>query len=160
MLFWGVKVFLKCAAAVFCSLFSGIFLLILNSSYLPNSAVQADRREYYLFSPSSQATIAETYGFLEAFFLEGECAFYSLERIGAAYGADGERAISAFKDSLISAARATVCFEEEASGTRSYYCYSPILKGGVYIEGYSVNLHIAVREGTVAVGSPIVFGGY
>lgn len=158
MAFWRLKRFFQRAAAIAAALFLALFLLAIHSSRLPQTEVRADRREYYLYSASSQAQIRETYDFSEWFCVEGECAFYSSEEICKRFA--GGEARSAFKDDLIETTGATVCFEEEICGTRSYYCYSPQLRGGVILNGFMVNLHIAARENSVAVGSPVVFGGY
>ena len=66
----------------------------------------------------------------------------------------------AFAEDFISAYDAKLCFAEEIGGTLSFYCYSPRLKGGVILNGRKINLHIAVRAESVAVGTPIIFGGY
>lgn len=158
MAFWILKRFFQRLAALAAVLFLALFLLAIHSSRLPRTEVRADRREYYLYSASSLAQIRETCDFFELFFVEGECAVYSLEEIGKRFA--GEEARTAFKNELIAMTGAMVCFEEEICGTRSYYCYSPRLRGGAVLNGCVVNLHIAVRENSVAVGSPVVFGGY
>ncbi len=55
---------------------------------------------------------------------------------------------------------ARLLFEEETGGVKNYYLYSPDLGGGVMIEGYLVNLHIALGAEETAVGTPLIFGGY
>ena len=55
---------------------------------------------------------------------------------------------------------AELLFEEETDGTVNKYLYSPDLGGGVMLEGYLVNLHIALRAEETAVGTPLIFGGY
>ena len=52
-----------------------------------------------------------------------------------------------------------VC-REDAAGVSNYYFYSRRLGGGVDLYGARVNLHVAVRGGAAAVGSPLIFGGY
>ena len=110
-------------------------------------------REYYLYSPSSQAYIAQTYGVEEMFSVTGECAKYTFDA-----RAQAER----FIQSLQKEWGAKVRFVEEVCGITSYYCYSPRLFGGVCLQGQAVNLHIAVKADgrSVAVASPIIFGGY
>lgn len=56
--------------------------------------------------------------------------------------------------------RARLLFTEEACGVTNYYLYSPVLGDCVSLNGYSVNLHIAVGEEQTAAGTPLVFGGY
>lgn len=55
---------------------------------------------------------------------------------------------------------AELLFQEEAAGVINYYMYSPKLSGGVSINGYLVNLHVAVTGEQTKVGTPIIFGGY
>lgn len=55
---------------------------------------------------------------------------------------------------------ARLLFSESAGGVDNYYYYSPRLGGAVRLYGHPVNLHIAVRAGGAAVGSPLIFGGY
>ncbi len=38
--------------------------------------------------------------------------------------------------------------------------YSPRLTGGIHLDGKRVNVQIALRDGTVTVGSPLIFGSY
>ncbi len=56
--------------------------------------------------------------------------------------------------------RAELLFEEHVCGIANYYLYSPLLGSGVLLDGYAVNLHIAVGEETTTVGTPLIFGGY
>lgn len=64
------------------------------------------------------------------------------------------------KDALIARFCAKVLFTEEACGVVNYYCYSPLLRGGVRIYGRLVNLHIALSGEQTAVGSPLILGGF
>ncbi len=52
-----------------------------------------------------------------------------------------------------------VLFTESAAGITSYYC-SARLPYSVVLDGEKINLHIAVCENSIKVGSPIIFGGY
>ena len=55
---------------------------------------------------------------------------------------------------------AEILFYEEVSGVLSYYAYTDAWTDGVYIYGRKINLHVAVGDGYLAVGTPIIFGGY
>ena len=55
---------------------------------------------------------------------------------------------------------AELLFEEDVCGVKNYYLYSPDLGGGVYLNGYLVNLHIATGKEETAAGTPLIFGGY
>jgi hypothetical protein len=68
---------------------------------------------------------------------------------------------SADADEIAENYQATLLFQEEAAGVASYYFYTPLFKNGISLGGQTVNLHIAVRQdGTVAVGTPLLFGGF
>lgn len=54
---------------------------------------------------------------------------------------------------------AELLFTEESCGVKNYYLYSPCFSDCVRLNGYCVNLHIAVRGEQTAVGSPLIFGG-
>ena len=56
--------------------------------------------------------------------------------------------------------KAAEVFVEEAEGTTSYYCFSPLLKRSVIIKGREINLHIAVKNDEVTVGTPLIFGSF
>ena len=55
---------------------------------------------------------------------------------------------------------AELLFCEKACGVESFYAFSPQLFQGVLVNGRTVNLHIAVSETAVAVGSPMIFDGF
>ena len=55
---------------------------------------------------------------------------------------------------------AKLLFCEKACGVTSFYAFSPQLFQGVLVNGRTVNLHIAVSETAVAVGSPMIFDGF
>lgn len=64
------------------------------------------------------------------------------------------------KNELMTRFRAKVLFTEEAAGVTNYYCYSPLLKESVLLNGQRVNLHIAVSSSQTAAGTPMIFGGF
>ncbi len=106
---------------------------------------------FYTASASSNARIVVTAGEDAAktkrrlFCLTGESTAYADARAAfdeaARYGAE-------------------LVFSERAGEVCNYYYYAPGLAGAVYLGGHAVNLHIAVRGGGAAVGSPLIFGGY
>lgn len=110
---------------------------------------QAESYRFYLGASSSAASFSSDSPLtdkLTAAGIAGESAEY-----------EGDR----FED-LQKLFRARLLFREEACGVVNYYLYSPSLGACVYLNGYAVNLHIAVKEdGTrTAAGTPIIFGGY
>lgn len=52
-----------------------------------------------------------------------------------------------------------VIFSEELSDSVNYYCTAS-LPYSVELYGEEINLHICVKESSVTVASPIIFGGY
>ncbi len=104
-------------------------------------------RSFYLSSPSSQAEIREEVIYLDFCKLQGQSVAFT--------GAPEESA-----EEIIAAYGAEVVFIEEACGVKSYYCVSPRFSRGILLGGRFVNLHIAVEGERLAVGSPIIFGGF
>ena len=62
-------------------------------------------------------------------------------------------------DKFLSGVGGKIIFSENAAGITNYYCTAD-LPYSVAIDGTVINLHIAVCEGVVKVGTPIIFGGY
>ena len=93
----------------------------------------------------------------EAVVLEGDALplLLSSEVRGESAVFQGDRA-----EDLLRAYRARVLFIEEAAGTVSYYCHSPLLGEGLLLNGKAVNLHIAAGRGQTAAGTPLLFGGF
>lgn len=52
-----------------------------------------------------------------------------------------------------------VLFTEELTDSVNYYCEAN-LPYSVELYGKTVNLHICVKDGSVTIGTPIIFGGY
>ncbi len=52
-----------------------------------------------------------------------------------------------------------IIFTEELADSVNYYCKAN-LPYSVTLYGQEINLHICVKEGSVTVASPIIFGGY
>lgn len=146
---YGLRQFLKAAAALAGALLSALFVYLMHSSTFAGG-----ESTYYLYSASSQAEIRSTLSLADLAHLKGESAVY----VGV-QSETGESAEEVVKR-ITAAYRAEICFVEEIGGTASFYCYSGDLKDGVILNGKKVNLHIAVRADSVAVGTPIIFGGY
>lgn len=93
----------------------------------------------------------------EAVVLEGDALplLLSPEVRGESAVFQGDRA-----EELLRAYRARVLFIEEAAGTVSYYCHSPLLGEGLLLNGEEVNLHIAAGREQTAAGTPLLFGGF
>ena len=108
-------------------------------------------REYYLFSPSSQATIQRGVEPCDYFYVTGEKAVFLFET---------EEDAGRYAMKLLKAQDATVVFEEVVADVRSMYAHTKRIGTGVRIGGAYINLHIVLSGKQVQVGTPIVFGGY
>ena len=73
----------------------------------------------------------------------GECAEYSVLDI----------------QSFIKSVNGEIVFVETLSDSVNYYCKAD-LPYSVNLYGEEINLHICVKENSVKVGSPIIFGGF
>lgn len=107
-------------------------------------------RTFYLHTPSSQAVQTQTLSLLQTFFVEGESVVF--ERENTDMGAAVQEILDEYGGAVL--------WEEEACGVTSVYAFSPNLAGGIYVNGRYVNLHIAYTSGRMAVGSPMIFGGF
>ena len=127
------------ALCICCALF--VLLLILSPVFAGGSGY-----ELYTCATSSSQIIHTEHPFLEKLTLRvrGESARY-----------EGDKSAE-----LIEAFRARLLFCEEACGVKNYYLYSPFLGEGVAVNGYTVNLHIAVSGEQTAAGTPLIFGGF
>ena len=106
---------------------------------------RGERHEFYTGTSSDEIVLARSP--LEKLLLsniKGESVRY-----------EGDRA-----EELIARFNAEILFTEEAAGVTNYYCYSPMLKGGVVLCGALVNLHVAVSGNRTAAGTPVIFGGF
>lgn len=63
-------------------------------------------------------------------------------------------------DRLLSRLHATVVFSQSLGSITEYCCISPLVKGGVSVDGSRVNVQIAVTDTAVYVGSPLILGAY
>jgi hypothetical protein len=112
---------------------------------------------FYLDSPSSTAKIITC----------NNAAPLSAMRLFLSSRLTGESTVYASPPSETSVTdlakhyQATLLFQEESAGITSYYFYTPLFKNGVSLGGQTVNLHIAIRpNGTLAIGTPLLFGGF
>ena len=51
-------------------------------------------------------------------------------------------------------------FLEKVGDVLSYYGYAQGLRDTLCLDGYAVNLHVAVTDERCVVGTPIIFGGF
>ena len=141
---WRVKEFFRLALViVFVLLVAAVFLLANVSRF---STLEGER-VFYLESASSQGLRSEKLKFSDLFSIRGESVIL-------------QRSATSELQELFTELQAEVLFTEEACGVTSYYAYSPKILDGVYVQGQKVNLHVAVNESRVVVGSPIIFDGF
>ena len=114
------------------------------------------KRVYFLDSPSSQGLRKERLTVGELTRVKGECVFTDI----SAY--DGGRYLTKEEIACEIVARygAEIHFTEEINGVVSYYAYTSNWQDNLYINGVKVNLHIAIGEERLAVGTPIIFDGF
>ena len=137
-LFFTIKAFITAAVIIGCLIF---VYLILNSPVF----MGGERYEFYTGTSSEEIVLARSP--LEKLTLKnltGESVRYRGDRV----------------EELLSRFGAEVLFIEEAAGVMNYYCYSPVLKEAVILNGQLINLHIALSCDTTAAGTPIIFGGF
>jgi len=147
--------FSKCKRAI-CTLLSiavclSAFVVFQSAKVCRLSAIQG-QRTFYLYSLSSQATQKQTLKFSDLFRVQGESVRFDFS--------DTDDKKQALVQEILQTYRAELVVKEEILGTVSYYAYAPTLFNGVYVNGKKVNLHIAIGETQVAVGTPIIFGGF
>ena len=116
-----------------------------------SSGVLTVEGEYYLYSPSSRAKIVEKLSLQDLPWYTGEKRVFRFQTQEEA----GRYALK-----LLSERRAQVIFEETVAGVYSIYAYVRGGGVGVALRGAPVNLHLALFENCVQVGTPIIFGGY
>ena len=143
---WAYKLsaWLRFVLAVLLAVGIFIFASVFSLSAFP----QESDKEYYLYTPSSQAEIANQVSVFKLLYIKGECA-----RVECA---DAQ----AYLQATIEKYNAEVVKVESFDGGISYYCYSPKLKNPVLLDGAFVNLHIVVKGSSILLGTPLVFGGY
>ena len=138
---------LKNSARLFFALFLSTAILFLFPILSTSKFSDLEgRRTFFLDSASSQGLRKEKISFLDIFRVKGECARFSTSQHSA--------------KELLLRYQAKVLFVEEVADKSSYYCYTEKWSGGIFINGYKVNLHIAVGEEETVIGFPIIFDGY
>ena len=113
-------------------------------------------RTYFLDSASSQGLQKSSLDWMDIARVKGECVYTEI----SAYAGGRYLTKDEIAEEIIKKYGAEVLFCEEVSGVLSYYAYTDAWADGVYIYGRKINLHVAVGDEYLAVGTPIVFGGY
>ena len=113
-------------------------------------------RTYFLDSASSQGLQKNSLSILDIARVKGECVQTEI----FTYTQGRYLTKSEIAEEIIQKYQAEILFCEEAGGTLSYYGYVSAWSDGVWLYGRKVNLHVAVGEERLSVGTPIIFGGY
>ena len=140
-----LKNFIATAGALLLALSFVFFSQVLSVSRF---ASLDGERSFYLKSTSSQAIVKQKLAPWEVFAIKGESIVFPCE--------DREETLAA----LTKKYGAKILFEEDASGSISYYCITSRWSDGIKVNGVFVNLHIAFNGKQCAVGSPLLFGGF
>ena len=148
MFFWRLKHFFVTLTAMVVAF--GLAILVYAANAVKLQGVEGERI-FYLRSASSQGLRAETLTIETLFCIKGESVTFCLGE-GQNEWREARKIMKKY--------RAERVFEECVCGVTSYYCYTPQWTGGIVVGGRTVNLHIAVGEGRVTVGTPIIFDGY
>ncbi len=147
---------------VFTKLKNGILVLLavvltliscffLKSAYICRFSDLEGTRVFYLYSASSQGLRKERLSLQDITSVRGESVRFIIE--------DGEN-IEKVATDIVQKYNADLLFCEEACGVTLYYCYTELWSDFIVVNGYRVNLHIAISENTGTVGSPIIFDGF
>ena len=123
--------------------------LFVRGAYASKFAQIQGERTFYLDSRSSQALAVSELTWQDLFRVKGESVRF-------AFSGDTEAKAQA----LLRQYGAEVLFVEEAGDTLSYYCYTPRFGTGVLVNGVWVNLHLAISAERMALGYPLIFGGF
>lgn len=113
-------------------------------------------RVYFLDRTSSQGLQTSSLSFWDITRVKGECVCTTIsDYVGGRYLTREE-----IVKEIVQNYNAELLFCEEVNGIISYYAYTRDWSDGIYLYGRKVNLHVAIGEENLAVGAPIIFGGY
>ena len=137
---------LKKMLVIFLSSLIVISLFVFNSSPVFNNF--ADEYEVYLtdFSCSNQIIKADKHNYPFILNVKGESAVLKKEDFNL--------------QSFLNTFSAKLVLEESDENYSCYYAYSPNIKSAKKVKDKTVNLHIAITDDCVKVGSPIIFGSF
>lgn len=61
---------------------------------------------------------------------------------------------------LLSKLQANVVYIQQLQDIMTVYAFSPLIVGGVWVDGNFINIQVALSCGVVHVGSPLILGSY
>lgn len=129
---------------------------LVKAAHLSRFADIDGTRTYFLDSASSQGLQKNTLSFLDVARVKGECVRTEI----SAYAGGRTLSKEEIAEEITRKYKANVLFYEEVDGILSYYAYVADWADGIWLYGQKVNLHVAVGETYLSVGTPIIFGGY
>ena len=153
MFAYRLKNFICVTLAVLFALF---FAVGVKSATVTRFADLEGERVYFLDSASSQGLRKETLSIADLTRVKGECVFAEISTFNGGMSLTKEE----LAQNIAAHYGGEILFQEETCGVVSYYAYTPRWQGGLYINGVKINLHIAVGEDRLAVGTPIIFDGF
>ncbi len=139
-------------AVVFC-LACGVWV---KSANLVRLASIEGERTYFLDSASSLGLQKNSLSPFDIMRVKGECVHTTL----SAYTGGRYAVKKDFAEKIAENFHAKILFFEEVNGTISYYAYTNEWADSVCLYGQKINLHIAIGDERLTVGTPIIFGGY
>ena len=130
--------------------------ILVKSGYCARLADIEGTRTYFLDSASSQGLQKNELSLLDMTRIKGECVQTEI----SAYA--GGRYVSKEKiaQEITEKYEGNILFCEEVDGVISYYAYVADWADGVWLYGQKINLHVAVGDECLTVGTPMIFGGY
>ena len=153
MFVYRLKNFICVALAVIFSLFFAVGIKAVGVSRLAD--IEGERT-YFLDSASSQGLRKNALLPSELTRVKGECVHTEISTYeGGRYKTNEEIA-----KAIAARYHAEIYIIEEVDGVLSYYAYTEKWQDGLYINGKKINLHVAVGNGRLVVGTPIIFDGF
>ena len=119
----------------------------LQGELLSKLGARAANATYFINSPTCLAREKQSLTIFDLPYVEGEQVRYDIKS-------------EDFLQNTLESLAAVVLWTEEVDGVTSYYAKSDRLSKSVLISGALVNLHIAIKENEIVVGTPIIFGSY
>ena len=113
-------------------------------------------RTYFLDSASSQGLQKNSLSLFDLARVKGE----SVQTELSAYTDSRVLSKEEIAEEIARKYQAEILFREEVNGIVCYYAYVSAWSDSVWLYGQKVNLHVAVGETCLSVGTPMIFGGY
>lgn len=156
-----LKTFLYALLACLVLIGSFVFFRAANVSHL--SAWKGERT-FFLDSASSQALVKAKLSLLDIFRVKGESVQIPIGEFDGGRYANKENIDGQVRDKIARVIADTYgaypVLKESVCGVDSYYFCANELPMGIDIDGKKVNLHVAVTDEFVTIGTPIIFGGF